>query len=188
MSLPPDDHLKALWKGQETEHPPMSVATIRAIAERRRQQIRQGLIAFCVVSAVAAPSFVWRAWSADDALIRAGALIVVAGYAWMVWRGLRTWPRRLPGDAASAAVLVDFHRRQLVRQQMSLGQMVVTVGPIVTGFLVMVAGMHRRERGDNAWVLVALVALWFALMYLVLQIRRRRVQAKLDELDGFDGR
>jgi hypothetical protein len=48
----------------------------------------------------------------------------------------------------------------------------------------MVVGMHRQEKGDNAWVLVALIALWFALMYVLLQVRRRRVRARLDEIDG----
>ena len=41
MSQPPDDHLKALWQGQETETPVMTLQAVRALARNHSNHQRQ---------------------------------------------------------------------------------------------------------------------------------------------------
>ena len=184
MTMPPDDHLKSLWTSQKTEVTPMSVEMIRGRSEALLKRSRRGIIVFGAVSAGVIAMFGWRAATADYSVLRAGYVLTIAGYLWMVWRIARHWPRGgLPDAGASAAVLLDFHRAQLVRLQAGYVPMIVTVAPVILGLLVATAGLARMQLNPQALPLLGLIVVWCGVFLVLVRMRGRRLKAQIEELD-----
>ena len=163
MSQPPEDQLKALWQGQQTEQVPMSVEAIRARAGAHHDRLRRFYLLASAIWAGETVFFAVAAWTARNDTIRLGDLIMIPALGWMIWRSRDRWPSALPDDRASAAVLIDFHRRELLRQRFRLSAMAITLAPTLLAMAVMGVGMHSPEDPETLaeWApLIALTALW----------------------------
>jgi hypothetical protein len=191
MIQPPDESLKALWKSQETETGRMSLDTIRALVRKERARRRLSIIALGSIAVWTIPMFAWMACTSANELSLAGYLIILAGFVWLFWRGIRIWLKP-PREDSSATVLIDFHRTQLVRQRQAGGfrGTTVTSAPILLGLLVAVAGLAERlpeGRRRDVFVLLGLIGLWMVMMAVITWRNRRTLQARVDELDALRG-
>jgi hypothetical protein len=187
MTEPPQDHLKALWKGQEPEIQPMSVEAIRARVVRYQLQVRRRTIAALIVGLFSGGFFAWCAWIAPTPMVRLGDLIMIAGVPWMLWLAWRRGPRALPGGSASGRQLIDFHRGQLLRQKQSFRAQLMLVAPVLAGAAVVLLGLHLAA--PNAPVaqylpIAGLFCLWLVAFWFLARRQRRAVQAQIDELDA----
>jgi hypothetical protein len=186
MSQPPDDHLKALWQGQEKENPTMTATAIRALARNYGDNLRGRIWLGMSIAAVEALVFGIYAWRAPNDLLRAGYLIVLVGVGWMVWRILTKRPGRLPPPEASTTALIDFHRAELERQKPSFGWLTVTVAPVFVGMFVSLLGMQKARPNmalaNFAPVLLMIVAWWFA-AFVMQRRQAKRLAEQIAEMD-----
>jgi len=188
MSQPPDDDLKALWQGQETETLTMTAMAIRALARNYGDNIRGRIWLGLSLAALEALGLGAYAWRAPNDLMRTGYLIMLAGVGWMTWRIVSKWPSRLPPTEASVAALIEFHRAEIERQGSSRAWLVVTVTPVFVGMFVVLLGTHKARPNMNlvniAPVLVLIVAWWFAAVVLQRRQAKRRAEqiAEMDDL------
>ena len=86
MTQPPEDQLKALWQGQETETKPMSVEAIRARAGAYRSRMRRYYLVASMIWAAETLFFAYAAWTARNDTIRTGDLLMIPALGWMIWR------------------------------------------------------------------------------------------------------
>jgi len=188
MSPPPDDQLKALWQGQETETKPMTVEAIRARAGAYRNRLRRGYLTASVLWAAETVFFAIAAWQARNGIIRLGDLLMIPALAWMIWRTRQRWPTALPETGASAAVLIDFHRNELIRQRFRLWTMAITLAPVLLAAGVMAVGMHTQEDDQLTLAhwgpLIALTAVWVVLLAWMVRRQQRKLQREIAELDA----
>jgi hypothetical protein len=191
MSQPPEDHLKALWQGQETETPTMTAVAIRALARnyvdnaRGRIWLGVGLAAFELVG------FGRMAWLARNEVVRAGYLVILAGVLWLTWRIVRRRPLPVPTTEASALTLIEFHRAQLERQQSGFSWVVVSAAPIFVGIAITMVGLHQ-VRPNLSWRNIAptviLSIAWFVASFVIQRRQARRLAEQIAEMDDLAGR
>jgi hypothetical protein len=188
MSPPPDDQLKALWQGQETETKPMTVEAIRARAGAYRDRVRRGYLFASVVWAAETVFFAVAAWQARNDTIRLGDLLMIPALAWIIWRSRDRWPSALPDTGAPAAVLIDFHRRELIRQRFRLWTLIITLAPTLLALGVMSVGMHTQEDDELTLAhwgpVIALTALWIVVLPWMIRRQQRKLRRELAELDA----
>lgn len=190
MTQPPEDHLKALWKGQETETKPMSVEAIRVRLAGYQDKIRRRTMAALVIGLLSGGFFGWCAWIAPTPIVRLGDLIMLTGIPWMLWHAWRLWPQALPGDAASGRQLVDFHRSQLLRQNQTFLAQLTIGAPLLAGLVVVVLGIHLaapHAKVPQFLPIAGLFGLWLVAFWFISRRQRRVLQAQIDELDAQRG-
>jgi hypothetical protein len=188
MTQPPDDHLKALWQGQEKESPTMTAIAMRALARNYVDSFRARIWLGVTVAIFEVFLFGLQAWRAPNDIFRAGDMIIMAGGVWMIWRIVAKRPGRLPPPEASTATLIEFHCAQLERQPTGASWMATTAAPIFLGMIVVLVGMQRARpnmsRVNFAPFLVLVIVWWiWALVLQKRQAKRRAEQiAEMDQL------
>lgn len=193
MSQPPDDHLKALWQGQDTEASAMTTVAVRALARNYGDNIRGKIGIGLTIAGFEVLLFGMYALRAPNNVLRAGWLIMLAGIGWMTWRIVSKWPSRLPPAEASAQALIEFHRSQLERQRTGFTWLTLTAAPIFVGAFVALVGMQMARPNmsvaNAAPVLVLIAAWWFAATVLQRRQAKRLAEqiAEMDELAGKPG-
>lgn len=191
MSQPPDDHLKALWQGQETETPTMTAIAMRALARNYGDNIRGRIWLGVALGAFEVLMFASYAWRAQNEVLRAGWLITLAGVGWMTWRIASKLPSRLPPKEASAAAVMEFHRNQLERQRTGPAWLTVTVVPVFTGLGVAMAGMQEvrpHASPANLAPVAAAVAVWIIAAVVIERRQAKRLAEQIAEMDDLAGR
>ena len=186
MSQPPDDHLKALWQGQEPESEKMTATAIRALARNYGDNLRGRIWIAVTVGVFEVLLFGLQAWRAPNDVLRAGDLIIMAGGVWMIWRIVARRPGRLPPPEASSAALIEFHRAELVRQPTNASWMIVTAAPISVGMAVVLIGTQRARPSVN-WVnfapLFVLIAVWLVWAFILQKREAKRRAEQIAEMD-----
>ena len=189
MTLPPEDQLKTLWKGQETETKPMSVEAMRTRAEVYVQRTRRryvASVALCLLIAIVFAGY--AVWLSHNWVMRVGWGICTLGAGWLVLRLRDRWPTDLPAAGASAGALVDFHRAQIIRQQLRLRNLIVTAGPLLLGVSIALVGLAiEADRISSLAPIGGLFAIWGVAFWLIERRRARKLQRQLDELDAPGG-
>ena len=187
MTQPPDDHLKALWKGQETETTPMSVDAIRTRAATYHAKTRRHFVVKLVACIVVAFFFAaYVVWLSPTPIMRVGWAISAFGAVWMALQLRGRWPGDLPQDEGSGTALVDFHRGLILRQRLRLRSFAVAAGPMLFGVVVATAGLVLKAGdlvAERLAPIAVLFAIWAVLMWVVARRQRRSLQRELDELD-----
>lgn len=188
MIVPPEDHLKALWKGQETETQPMSVEAIRLRAADYQARTRRRFIiklAACTLAAVYFLGYV--VWLSPNAIMRAGWGICAIAAAWMAFQLRDRWPAALPRDDVSATALLDYHRALVLRQKLRVRSLVVAIGPMLLGVVVAVVGLAVRAGPTPLanWAPIgALFVVWLVAFWFVLRRQNRRLERELAALES----
>jgi hypothetical protein len=187
MSQPPDDHLKALWQGQETETKPMSVDAIRARAARftnlRRWVFLFGL--FLMLAEIVIFGRYALTLPLPGTAARVGLLTILVGLGWMIARFSLLAPRRFPDAKASGESILEYHRMELQRRE-TFGSQVVMVGPVLLGAVIFVVGvMIARPRvALQAAPLLLLIGLWFVGAWRMVRRSERKRLRKLAEIEA----
>src|SRR5687767_3044476 len=132
--------LKSLWQSQEPEETPMALDEIRIHAGRFQRRIRFRNAIEYAAGLIVVPAFAAWAWTAPDVITKAGAALTVIGALFCLWQ-LHVRGGARPAPEASAAALLDFHRRELVRQRDALRSVWLWyLGPFVPGMLLIQLG------------------------------------------------
>lgn len=164
----------------------MTATAIRALARNYGDTLRGRVWLGLCIAVVEVLIFGLYAWRAENGLLRAGYLIILAGVGWMTWRILGKRPGRLPPPEASTAVLIDFHRAELVRQQTGFVWMTLTVAPVFVGMAVTMLGMQKARPNmslaNAAPLLVAVIAWWFA-AFVMQRRQAKRLAEQIAEMD-----
>jgi hypothetical protein len=190
MSQPPDDHLKALWQGQETETPTMTAQAVRMLVRDYGSETRARLMMVAAVAAVMAVPIAWTAWRAPNNGIRVGEMLDLIGIGWLLWRLRGRWPRRMPDAEASVSAVIDFHLAQLRRQRVGYGDTLVNIGPLIVGTATLFYGMHlvRPHAGlEKFGPFFGLIAIWAVLTWAMQRRNARRLNARIEEIDALRG-
>jgi hypothetical protein len=185
MSQPPDDHLKALWQGQETENKPMSVDAIRARAARFTNLRRMVFLFGLVLMLTEIVIFGRFALILPGTVTRVGLLMILVGLGWMIARFSLLAPRRFPDAKASGETILEYHVMELQRRETFRSQ-VVMVGPLLLGAAIFVVGiMIARPRvALQAAPLLVLIGLWLVGAWWMLRVGERKRLRKLAEIEA----
>jgi hypothetical protein len=187
MSSAPDNHLKALWQGQETELKPMSVDAIRNRATRYATR-RSWAFAFGSALMLAEIAIFGRyALILPSLGARIGMLAIVVGLSWMIARFSFVAPRRLPGAKASGETILEFHRTELQRQRETFGGLLITVGPTLLGVVVFVVGAtidHPQRALGRALPIVVMIGLWMIGAWWLVRRQERKRLRRLAEIEA----
>ena len=189
MSQPPDDHLKALWKGQETETTPMSVDAIRTRAAhftaRRRATYFFGFALMLAEIVV----FGRYALILPGVGVRAGMLAILVGLGWMIALLTVRRPGRLPDPKASGVDILEFHRTELQRARTTFGDLLVMAGPVLAGLLIFITAAifsgGQLGRGlTNAAPVLGLIGVWLVTAWWFARRQEGRRWRQLAEIDA----
>lgn len=180
---PTEDDARSLWREQPL--PPLQALPPHELAEQAKKL--QGTVFRCnrlevVVAAFVVPVFLFAAWVFPHWMTKVGALLTVAGTAVVMWQlHRRASARPLPPDLASS--LLDFHRRELVRQRDALRSVWLWyVAPIVPGLVLLLCG-RQIENGRWQPSTFVFTALGMVGVVLVNLYFARGLQRQIDKLD-----
>lgn len=139
--MPERQSLQSLWKNQNQDEFSMSLAHIRARAERFQSRIRWRNWLEYAAGAIVIAAFSFFAVTTSDLIVRAGAVLIVLGAIYVAWK-FATMARAASSDAAAqAASWAEFHRAELVRQRDALRTVWRWyLGPFAPGLVVFLAG------------------------------------------------
>jgi hypothetical protein len=191
MSQPPDDHLKALWQGQDTETPEMTAKAMRVLARNYGDNLRGRIWLAFTFGVFEVFGFGLQAWRAPNDFMRAGDMIMMAGGVWMIWRIVAKRPGRLPPAEASTATLIEFHRAELERQPTNVSWMAVTVAPIFAGMAVVLFGMQKARPNmslANIAPVLVLIVVWCVWAFVLQRRQAKRRAEQIAEMDDLAGR
>lgn len=189
MTQPPEDHLKALWQGQETETTPMSVDLIRTRAARFTARRRATYLFGFALMLAEIVIFGRYALILPGLGVRAGMLAILVGLGWMIALLTVRRPGRLPDAKVSGADILEFHRTELQRQRTTFGDLLVMVGPMLAGMLIFIAaavfsGGNLGRGLMNAAPVLGLIGLWLVMTWWFARRQERRWRRQLAEIEA----
>ena len=156
------DRLQLLWKSQKQEDFSMSLADIRARAERFQSRIRLRNWIEYAAAAIVIAGFAWATFTVSDIVVRAACGLILLGTLYVV-RKLAI-VARASAKRDEALSWADFHRAELVRQRDALnGIWRWYLGPLVPGWVLLWIGAGVARADEPLWASVGVPALGLAL-------------------------
>jgi hypothetical protein len=186
MTQPPDDHLKALWQGQETETKPMSVEAIRARAAWATVRTRWALVLGVVLMLAQVVIFGRFALILPGTAARVGMLAILVGLGWMIARYSLLAPGKFPGAKASGETILEYHRTELQRHSASFRTLMVMVGPLMLGMVIFLAGLviTRPRLAMQTIPVWVLMGLWLVGAWWFTRWAEKKRLRKLGEIEA----
>jgi uncharacterized membrane protein len=187
MTQPPDDHLKALWQGQETETKPMSVEAIRTRAARYTTRRRWTFLLGFTVALVEIVVFGHYVLVIPNTVARIGLLVILVGLGWMIARLSVRWPGKVPGAMASGGSILEFHRIELQRHPETFGALMILAGPMLLGVVIFAAAGVTSGPHPSAMKgapILALLAFWLIVAWWSVRRAERNRQRRLAEIEA----
>ncbi len=136
------DPLQSIWKSQHSEEFTMSLADIHARAEKFQSRIRMRNWIEYAAAAFVVAGFVWIAATMPSPVIKAGALLIALGAAYVCWKLHQLGRAASKAELDAAQSLSDFHRAELLRQRDALKTVWRWyLAPFVPGMLVFLGGI-----------------------------------------------
>ena len=179
-----DDHIdvQRLWRDQPGEGVQMSAQEVRGLAERFERTIgRRNRREYVAAAFVVVWFSVW-AWFARSAVVALGCSLVALAALWVVYHLQRRGAARRPAGEQEGMSGLEFLRSELVRQRDLLRSVWWWyLLPFVPGMLLITVGTSPK-RWD--WLFLGFVAVTFAGIGLLNQRVARKLQRRIDDLDG----
>ncbi len=120
----------------------MSLAEVHTRAAQFQSRIRLRNLTEYAAAAFVIVAFGWIGWIIPDPMVRAGALLVVAGTLYVCWKLYQLARAASGADQAAAYDLRTFHRAELTRQRAALASVWRWyLAPFAPGALVFLAGV-----------------------------------------------
>ena len=185
---PRNDHAQATWQQQPLEAFRPSLDDLRSRAARFERQVRWRNAREYVGAALAAVCMAVIFWRTPDALTRVGAVLNVAGLAYVAWQLHGRGSARRPPAEFGRTTGIEFLTQDLARQRDLLrGVWRWYLGPLVPGLAVLLAAAAVRAGGDirTAWAIggtVVVVVLVFVAVWRLNARAAQRLQVRLDRL------
>jgi hypothetical protein len=153
----------------------------------RRRNLRETLAAVAVVLVFGLYVWVFPGW-----MIKTGSVLAIAGTLFIVWQLRRRAAANVLPEG-SALTLLEFHRQELVRQRDAARSVGLWyIAPVVPGAVLMSLGRYFQFHAPGrtiAWdhqviiLCTLIVALVFAIVWLLNVWAAERLQRRIDELD-----
>jgi hypothetical protein len=187
---PPNDVRKA-WQSQRVEGTPMSIDEIRQKARKYQQKIGRRNLREYIAALVVVIFFGYQLWYTRDTVTRVGFATIIAGMLYIVYQLHHRGSARSPAEEMGSASWLESHRRELERQRDLVGSVWSWyLGPIIPGWVVLMVAFARTNPGHlhHYGLFLAVFNLVTALAFIGIwklnQRAARRLQHRIDELDG----
>lgn len=183
---PPVD-MRAVWQNQPVERMGLSLEDLRHKARRLQTVVLWRNVREYVAMAVAVAAFGYYAWKFHTPIVRAGALLSIAGTMYVIRQlSRRGGAIRVPADMARHTCL-DFHRTELERQRDLLRDVWKwSLLPLVPGLAVFLLGLGVEPLAGRHWLPVAGTALACLLAFILVgsvnHAAARKLQQQIDAL------
>lgn len=188
--------LKSLWRDQPTEDRPMTLDNIRKNAEAFQTRIRRRNLRELVAAGVVLLIFGFYTWVLPGWMIKTGSVLAMVGTLLIVWQ-LRRRASAAVLTESSGMTLLEFHRQELVRQRDAAKSVAWWyIAPVIPGATMISLGRYfqfhapgRTLAWDHQIVILcsAIVALTFAIIWLLNAWAAERLQRRIDKLDKLRG-
>ena len=179
------EELKAIWKEQTSEGCAVSLAGVRAAAERIAHQVRQRTMVGAMATLVVAVSFAAMAVYAPNGMERLGAIWTVAGALGILAQLRMRRAGAIPPLGSTASL--QFLRSELERQRdfHQAKWLWGRLAPFVPGPLLFLVGEARATPEDAAaiWAIAAVFVAIAAAALPLNALAARRYQRQIDRLD-----
>lgn len=181
---------KTLWQNQPTEHDPMTVAAIHEKARAFQAKVRRRNLFEYIACVVTIALFTPALFARGSWMMQAGGGLTIAAIVFVAWQlHLRGSAAALP---ASGEALIDFHRRELIRQRDATRSIAVWyLAPFAPGFVLFFLARwlqlhapHRPVGLDHLIIVLCAIitALACLVAWLINQRGADRLQRRIDEL------
>ncbi len=184
-SQAPDGDVARLWQTQ-TDGGPMKLSDIRTHAAKFERQIHWRNLAEYGAAVIVVAGFSWILWNGPHVLVRIGAALILAGTVYVIyWLHARGSVSAMPENLA-LTTCQEFDRAQLLSQRDLLRSIWIWyLLPFVPGVLVLLIGRAAAE--PSRAPRVAMAAIVCVLVFLGIGWLNGRVARKLDrEIEALD--
>jgi hypothetical protein len=181
-----EEDIKARWQ-QDEEHSQMSIAQVRGNAEAFQRRARRGDLIEYVASAAVVVGFGFYVWAFPSLRMKLASLTMIAATLFVAYQLRRHAAARALSPDSSAASLLEFHRRELVRRRNLLrGSWRLFVAPLMVGMLVFLACLapDRPEARLPLFIFCGAVIAMGGVISLHNRLQAARLQRQIDELDS----
>ena len=187
---PSDFDPQTLWQSQPREYDPMTLAEIREKARKFQAKLRRRNTIEYVACVVVILLFLPGLLHSGSWMMQAGCGLNMAAAVFVGWQlHVRGSARAAPdGDHA----MVDFHRRELIRQRDALRSVGVWyLAPMIPGMVLLMLGRWFQSHAPGRSIAVdhlaialsgAIAALVFSGIWLLNQRGADRLQRLIEEL------
>ena len=190
MSEQPE--IKKLWRDQKMEDT-VTLANIHERAGKFQRRIYWRNVREYVATAVVILVFGWYAWIFPGWMIKTGSALTIAAALFMIWTRYKQGSSRIFPLEDAAKDIVDFYRRELVRQRdFAKAQWRLALAPVIPGIVLIALGRYyqfpvpgRPLAMDHLVIALSsvIVLLMFLLAWLWTRFRAEKLQRQIDELD-----
>lgn len=191
----PHPDLEALWRSQPTEPPHIPPDELRSKMHRFERKIFWRNVREYVAGAVVLIAFGYYEWRFPALLLRIGSTLTIIGTLYVMFQLHRRASSQPSPAELGLMPCLAYHRHELERQRDALlAVWSWYLLPFVPGMIVFLAGMMVNQMNVHPGFLVstligyAIVALAMAAMFFAVwklnQWSAKRLQARIDELDG----
>lgn len=177
------DDLKTLWRQQPLEGREVDLESLRASVRAQLAHARRARVLLVLMTLVGMGLFAYEAASAPTGLLRVGEGLSAAGFVLLLVLG---WRRLALTSPDTAEACVGFLRMSLARRRdAARGGWIVLVAPLLPGLGVTFLGLAVAS--GHRWLqlapIVALLALWLAIMLVIQAREASKVAAEIARLD-----
>ncbi|MDE2163201.1 MAG: hypothetical protein KGL56_10715 [Alphaproteobacteria bacterium] len=182
---------KQIWRNQKTEDT-VTLENIHERAGKFHRRIRNRNLREYIGVVIVVLAFGWYVWALPGWMSKAGsALVIIAALFVALQLHRRASARKVPDGAGMG--LVDFHRRELVRQRDAVRSIWLWyILPFIPGLTLMMLGrwfqfhVAGRPLGLDHLIIVlstVIIALVFGIVWLLNVLGAARLQRKIEDLD-----
>lgn len=175
----PDDDVGALWRKQTAESAHPDFEEIRRVLEKMERKMRRSVIDLVIVLVLGSAGIVSLAVAFRRPLLTVGAIVSVAGLAFVAFEVLRH-RRRAPAAENGAAASIEYHRALLQhRLELHRNRVWLRVIILAPGGVLFFLGL-AAARPDLAALIYFQLAT-FVVIIMVIVPANRRAAAKLEQ-------
>jgi len=180
------DHLQRLWQDQPARGRVMSIDELRYRSRRLTRIVSRRSLREYVAGAMVVVACGYLAWTAPLPLVRAGAVLSIAGVIFIVYYLHRHGAARTMPEEMALTTCLQFHRGELERQRDLLrGVWKWYLAPLLPGLILFYLGpiLAHPERAPRGLWLLALSLAFFVLIGELNRYAAKRLQARIDALE-----
>ena len=189
----PSGDIKKLWRNQKTEDSTVTLDDIRKRAEKFQSRIRRRNLREYIAAAVVVVVFGLYIWIFPGWMIKTGSALSIAAALFVSWQLHKRASAYTPPQDDSATSLLEFHRRELVRQRDALKSVWLWyLAPCVPGIVLIVLGRYLQFHVSSRSILwdhqiiilcAIIVVLVLATIWLLNAWVAEKLQRQIDEFD-----
>jgi hypothetical protein len=180
------DDARGLWQGQPIGGKAPGLEEVRRGARAFERTIRRRNLREYVAAALVTIFFGWQAAAAAEPATRIGAILTVAGTAFIVFRLRRHGSAAAPAADLGLRPCLDFHRAELERQRDLLRSVWYWyLLPLVPGLLVMLAG-RLLAQPQSIWRVGPYALVCAAIFFAIARLNSRAARELQREIDALE--